>query len=853
MGPRGQNDFQLSRRVREARESLERRIWSRAEFAGLLNAVVEDSAGLEAVYVEIHQPQPLQTLTYGSQAERPPDSVSSDNLDRTDRFTARFSIWFSPSSRPLERQRLVDAIRGLVRAYWRGDDRDEKGRILSAQFSSLQTAFEATLEDWSLNRQVALLFADIDNFKAYNDQLGPQEGDRLIAKLSAALQESAPESAVVVHRTGDEFLVAYPSESSAGSALRAIQLRVAVVSRIVADEPPLEGDRQLGLSIGVAEVNGPPFAYGDVEKRAERSLKPGGTKRRGKVSLEHVDWPLSERPVPTEADVVAALAFTVSQVHTPCPFFLTWANALSLGAAEAAGKGGNLDSLRLELSRLIAEIGLSIEGTLANAPSWQAPESSRGDEALGSLDVSLAIVHGLARARLRGQFSPELPLEIVAATTGDSSRVAAGVGAPLFGHLPPEDVPTRRVVVIPSGSYEASDHYDTRAAIHVTIGPDDLAVPTGLFAEQVFVDERPTAGGGLPDFWEAAIAQVITALMRFPNVGMVLVSGKGESGQQTLRRLQNASRWVEPTTADDLADKLGFRTATIRHAGERLDGNVHFVQDATQATALILGRLAKREALQPTTHDSETAHDPPRLKRTLNMDDLALGLEAGCKVDTAYEAFPVALELTRQVERTTGRDQAGRSFKELVDFRIILAQPQVDRIPRFHLREKDELERYFQQQFINETGLFRAALTQDDQLDVVIRHICEVVDNGELTSSRRGILVVPHRPEPDKSLSPLGLVSVRLIPRPSADDGGSTVDYSFTWRTVEALVGLPYSLYGSIRFAEFLTEQVRAGVQPKRQRSLRMGELSYIAHSLHIFTDEYHQEIARRVVNDDTG
>jgi len=96
-------------------------------------------------------------------------------------------------------------------------------------------------------------------------------------------------------------------------------------------------------------------------------------------------------------------------------------------------------------------------------------------------------------------------------------------------------------------------------------------------------------------------------------------------------------------------------------------------------------------------------------------------------------------------------------------------------------------------------------------------------------------------------------VSVRLIPRASSDAGGTTIDYSFTWRTVEALVGLPYSLYGSIRFAEYLTDEVRELVHPKYQRSLRMGRLSYIAHSLHIFLDEYHQKIARRVVNDDTG
>ena len=74
--------------------------------------------------------------------------------------------------------------------------------------------------------------------------------------------------------------------------------------------------------------------------------------------------------------------------------------------------------------------------------------------------------------------------------------------------------------------------------------------------------------------------------------------------------------------------------------------------------------------------------------------------------------------------------------------------------------------------------------------------------------------------------------------------------YSFTWRTVEALVGFPYSIYGSVGYAEYLTGLIRKEVGPDAARNVETGELSYIAHSLHIFKDDYGQNIARRIVDD---
>ena len=107
--------------------------------------------------------------------------------------------------------------------------------------------------------------------------------------------------------------------------------------------------------------------------------------------------------------------------------------------------------------------------------------------------------------------------------------------------------------------------------------------------------------------------------------------------------------------------------------------------------------------------------------------------------------------------------------------------------------------------------------------------------------------MVPHDVTPGEEITPLGLVSVRIVPR----FRGEIVDlkYSFTWRTVEALVGFPYSIYGSVRFSQHLTDLIRDLVDDP-EIEITPGPVSYIAHSLHIFMDDYGQNIARRIVND---
>ncbi|HEU4707695.1 MAG TPA: diguanylate cyclase, partial [Methylophilaceae bacterium] len=100
------------------------------------------------------------------------------------------------------------------------------------------------------NRQMAILFLDLDHFKQINDTLGHEAGDQLLQEVARRLREGLRESDTVARLGGDEFVVLLPElEEIKFAGVVAEKILKAIAKPFILMEQEFRVTTSIGISI----------------------------------------------------------------------------------------------------------------------------------------------------------------------------------------------------------------------------------------------------------------------------------------------------------------------------------------------------------------------------------------------------------------------------------------------------------------------------------------------------------------------------------------------------------------------------------------------------------------------------
>lgn len=122
--------------------------------------------------------------------------------------------------------------------------------------------------------RVAVLFVDLDGFKAINDEMGHAHGDRVLVEVARRLSGSIRPPDTVARLGGDEFVVVCEGLSSDDARRLGARLQEAIALPAAIAYPNRANDTDaepIGASIGIAMVR-PPCTSDDALRCADQAM-----------------------------------------------------------------------------------------------------------------------------------------------------------------------------------------------------------------------------------------------------------------------------------------------------------------------------------------------------------------------------------------------------------------------------------------------------------------------------------------------------------------------------------------------------------------------------------------------------
>jgi diguanylate cyclase (GGDEF)-like protein len=203
-------------------------------------------------------------------------------------------------------------------------ERDEVQRLLGHQAAHdhltglpnrvlLHERLGQVLDRAQPHRAVAVLFLDLDRFKAVNDSLGHAWGDVLLVETAARLQAAARPRDLVARLGGDEFVVVCADLDDPAEAGAVGRRLLAAVS-----EPVSHDGRTVAVStsIGIATVTAPGLAPEQVLRHADTAMyRAKGDGRRRIDFFDEALHAQAQRRLDLEVELRQALSNGQLRLH----------------------------------------------------------------------------------------------------------------------------------------------------------------------------------------------------------------------------------------------------------------------------------------------------------------------------------------------------------------------------------------------------------------------------------------------------------------------------------------------------------------------------------------------------------
>jgi diguanylate cyclase (GGDEF)-like protein/PAS domain S-box-containing protein len=174
------------------------------------------------------------------------------------RVIGTFAFYFRKCRAPSRwHQRIVDACVHLgALAIERKEARAQIARLAYHDMltglpnrAQLRQLISQAIEDCAAEKQLALIFLDLDHFKDVNDTLGHSAGDALLVEFTKRLRGRIQPSDLLGRLSGDEFVIALPNCDPAKASLVASNITEALVAPLWIDNRQVPISASMGISI----------------------------------------------------------------------------------------------------------------------------------------------------------------------------------------------------------------------------------------------------------------------------------------------------------------------------------------------------------------------------------------------------------------------------------------------------------------------------------------------------------------------------------------------------------------------------------------------------------------------------